>query len=102
MLEIGKAVRNKKRVAVRVVSEELYKTLKEQLIAERDKYLKRIHASLANFVCTEVTIDELCSQAEYIKTCSVCLVSRVILIKDRFCNVISSVLTQMVCRKCHI
>ena len=63
--EIGKAVRNKKRVAVRV-SEELSKTLKEQLIAERDKYLKEnpCFTSIgANFVSPEVTIDELCSQA---------------------------------------
>ena len=69
VLEIGKAVRNKKRVAVRVVSEELSKTLKEQLIAESDKYLEEnpCFSSIgANFVCPEVTIDELCLRAEYI------------------------------------
>ena len=71
VLEIGKALRKKKRVAVRVVSEELSQTLREQLMAERDKYVEEnpcFHPIGANFVCPDVTIDELCSQAEYIQS----------------------------------
>lgn len=102
VLEIGKA---KKRVAVRVVNEELSQSLREQLMAERDKYLEEnpcFRSIGANFVCPDVTIDELCSQAEYIQTCSdITLFGVRSDLKDRFFNVISSVLTQMVCRKRH-
>lgn len=40
VLERGKAVRRKKQVAVRVTSEDLSEALKQQLMAERDKYLR--------------------------------------------------------------
>ena len=56
VLEIGKALRKKKRVAVRVVNEELSQTLREQLMAERDKYLEEnlSFCSIgANFVCSD-------------------------------------------------
>ena len=103
VLEIGKAIRMKKRVVVRVISEELSRNLKQQLIAERDKYLEEnpcFYSIGANFVCPDVTIDELCSQAEYIKTCSdISLFGVRSDLKDRFFNVISSVLPQMVCHK---
>ena len=101
VLEIGKALRKKKRVAVRVVSKELSQTL----MAERDKYVEEnpcCHSIGANFVCPDVTIDELCSQAEYIQSSSdITLFGVRSDLKHRFLKIISSVLTQMVSRKRH-
>lgn len=103
VLEIGKAIRKKKRVAVRVVSEELCRTLREQLMAERDKYLEEnpcFRSIGASFVCPDVTDDKLCSQAEFIQTCSdITLFGVRSDLKDRFFKVISSVLTQTVSHK---
>ena len=67
---IGKAICRKKRVAVRVV-DGLSKTPKEQLVAERDRYLGENPCFCSvgvSFVCPDITIDDLCSQAEYIQT----------------------------------
>ena len=46
------------------------KGLKEQLKAERLEENPCFCLIGATFVCPDVTIDELCSQAEYIQTCS--------------------------------
>ena len=105
ILEIGKAMRRRKRVRVSVVSEDLTKALKEQLLAERAKYLEENPCYLsvgASFVCPDVTVDELCSQAEYIETSSdITLFGIRSELKERFFKVLSSVLPQMVHRKRH-
>lgn len=108
ILERGKAIRRKKRVAVRVVNNDLSKALKEQLMAERDKYLTEnpcFYSIGASFVCPDVTINELCSQAEYIESSSdIALFGIRSDLRDRFFNIISSVLTEKVTnkrRRCH-
>ena len=105
VLKVGKVICRKKRVAVRVVNEELSKTLKEQLVAERDRYLEDnpCFCSVgASFVCPDVTIDELCSQVEYIHTSSdISLFGVRSDLKDIFFKVISSVLSQTVRRTRH-
>ena len=73
MLEVGKVVRLKKRVAVRVVDNELIDRLKVELCLERTKYLQEnpcFSMVGVTFVCPDVTIDELCSQATYVETLS--------------------------------
>ena len=69
VLEIGQPVRHRKRVAVRYISEELVTTLKTELRVARSRYLEE-NPSFSmvgpEFVCPDITIDELCSQATYI------------------------------------
>ena len=73
---------------LRVVNEQLLKTLKECLYAERKAYIdENPHLSMLgiDFVCPDSMIDQLCSQAEYLETASdislYCIHSD---IKDRF------------------
>lgn len=64
MLEVAKPSRRKKRVAVRLVSDELLADLKE-LCAERCRYLEENPCFYMIcgrfFVCPDVLIDELCA-----------------------------------------
>ena len=100
VLQIGRATRKRKRIAARVVDEDLSKALKQRLMAERDKYLTEnpcFYSIGASLVCPDVTIDEVCSQAEYVETSSdITLFGIRSDLRDRFFNVISSVLTEMV------
>lgn len=64
ILELGKVVRRKKRVAARIVSDELLDNLKAELCLERTRYLQEnpcFNMVGVNFVCPDVTLDELCS-----------------------------------------
>ena len=100
VLELGKQTRRPKRSAIRVVNEQLLKTLKECLYAERKAYIdENPHLSMLgiDFVCPDSTIDELCSQAEYLETASdISLYGIRSDIKDRFFNVVSDALCQYV------
>lgn len=71
ILELGKVVRRKKRVAARMVNSELLDKLKAELCLERTKYLQEnpcFNMVGIEFVCPDATLDELCSQAAYIET----------------------------------
>ena len=100
VLELGKPVRHPKRAAIRVVNEQLLKTLKERLYAERKAYIDKnpcLSMLGADFVCPDSTIDELCSQAEYLETASdISLYGIRTDIKDRLFSIISDVLYQFV------
>ena len=98
VLEIGKSVRHKKRVAVRYVSDELVSNLKTELRAARSRYLREnpsFNMVGPEFVCPDVTIDELCSQATYIDTVKdITIFGIKPELKERFFNVISSILSK--------
>ena len=100
VLELGKQTRRPKRSAIRKVNEQLLKTLKERLYAERKAYIDEnpcLSMLGVDFVCPDSTIDELCLQAEYLETASdISLYGIRTDIKDRFFNVISDVLYQYV------
>ena len=103
ILELGKVVRRKKRVAARIVSDELLDNLKAELCLERTRYLQEnpcFNMVGVNFVCPDVTLDELCSQAAYIETVSdISLFGIRPELRVRFFNIISSVLCKLVPRK---
>lgn len=98
VLVIGKPSRCKKRVASRLVNEELLTMLKNSLRMERDRYIQENPCFLMtgfSFVCPDVTIDELCSQATYIQTPSdMSLFGIKTELRDRFFNTISSILSE--------
>ena len=103
VLQVGKSVRRKRRVAVRVVNEELLKNLKCRLCVERDTFMQEspcLYMVGPDFVCPDVTIDELCAQAEYIETPDdITLFGIRPEMKDRLFKVITDVLSQLVHRK---
>ena len=80
--------------------QQLLKTLKERLYAERKAYIDEnpcLSMLGVDFVCPDSTIDELCLQAEYLETASdISLYGIRTDIKDSFFNVISDVLYQYV------
>ena len=70
VLELGKVVRRKKRVAARIVSDELLDKLKVELRLERAKFVQEnpCYGIVGiDFVCPDITLDELCSQAAYVE-----------------------------------
>lgn len=108
ILVIGKQSRGKKRAAVRRVDEELLMTLKNKLRMERDRYIQENPCFMMtgfSFVCPDVTIEELCSQATYIQTpLDMSLFGIKTELRDRFFNIISSVLSEPALskRRCRI
>ena len=108
ILVIGKQSRGKKRAAVRRVDEELLMTLKNELRMERDRYIQENPCFMMtgfSFVCPDVTIEELCSQATYIQTpLDMSLFGIKTELRDRFFNIISSVLSEPALskRRCRI
>ena len=103
ILEVGKVVRRKKRVATRVVDSELLERLKTELCFEREKYLQENPCFCmigAFFVCPDATIDEFCSQAAYVETLSdISLFGIKPELRVRFFKVICSVLSDLVHHK---
>ena len=89
---------------MRYISDELVTNLKTELRAARSRYLEE-NPSFSmvgpEFVCPDVTIDELCSQATYIDTVSdITIFGIKPELKERFFNVISSVLSKrIICKR---
>lgn len=80
------------------MSDELLVNLKNELRMERDRYMQENPCFLMtgfSFVCPDVTINELCSQAMYIQTSSdISLFGIKPELRDRFFNITSSVLSK--------
>ena len=87
-------------MAVRVVNKQLLKILKERLYVERDAFIEAdrcLKMLGTDLVCPDVTVDEFCSQAEYIDApADNTLYGIRTDLKDRLYNVISDVLSQFV------
>ena len=68
--DTGRHANKKRRIAVRVITDNLLESLK-RLCLERSTYIQENPCLCMvgpSFVCPDVTIDELCKQAEYISS----------------------------------
>ena len=92
----------KRRRAVRRVSDDNMKLLRTRLFDERTAFLNE-HPGLgmigSTFVCSDVTIEEICAQAKFINTVDISLFGVRHQLKDRFFNIISDICGDISCNK---
>ena len=102
--QAGMPPKRKRRIAVRVITDDLLESLKQRLYRERSTYIQEntcLRMVGPSFVCPDVTIDEICKQAEYISSVDdISLFGVRTDLKDRFFNIITDVLSKLVPRKC--
>lgn len=89
--------RNTRRVALRIVSDDMMKILRANLVAERESYLSE-HPSLRmlgpSFVCADCVIDKICADSRFISSIEdLGIISIGPDIKSRFLRVILSTLS---------
>ena len=101
--QAGMPSKRKRRIAVRVITDNLLGSLKQRLCLERSTYIQEnpcLRMVGPSFVCPDVTIDEICKQAEYISSVDdISLFGIRTDLKHRFFNIITDVLSQLVPRK---